>query len=1809
MTEKKNKNKNIFFLMPHNEEEIKVQLVGLPVDARVIGNSIEAFIVPLEKGAKVTKMVAEIPPANQLATIARFPTLEACANNWEDNPGPLFPAKLFRGCWVPLESTREESEALFVDWINEQEQLHDSLVARGLFEHDPNQDVLEEDDATADFLTEAEQQYLDNHFSRDVTAKLQIERIVAVNARTSLVVQTEEDLLKIDLDQEPHDIVNECKGARTFLKMHYWLGTAVPEAAVDQLLTQITFATRGTVETTCVYYSTEDNAWRIVMLAPEAEFLVTSILLSSQSAATGTLFDRILTKLGVDRKVPFRELLVQVIKKTTVESAKVPEPVETKDEVVEEEEEQDAIPETTEHDGFKDLPITQIVCNLTRPFKDARVMPCTDLGNKMAANFVRVAATKIFADPYQSIMELVSNAIDAETHNKNSIGRFGMGFFSIFALLLATKDFDALTVTTTSQSGDENLQTFRLVVVADPLGVLKTTLSQVEPEERTGTFVQLTKTKNLKKETKANILEMVTRFRFSESASILVNGKSINADLVKTEHNVEVFSDAKSFGVRDHGAGMSPKGLGDLLVPSKSSKGLARRAAAEDEEEETMRFRLGPAAKGGGWKMIICVNGVQVKVVTTTTRITAEQLKVAESIILMPNSTKLPVARDDVILSDQDTFDNMAAAFVSLIIKHTKHGTVVAIRSLVENYVQQSRQFEAFKLLEIVDRHLLKLKLVLIPSNNENIKLVCKNLGLEYVESDVFSVAQLENQVTEAAQDKSVAGLPDIEFEYTQMVPITVLKEPICKLPFLSGLVFVTPGTTAKQLSEFAENPSNGCMTANQLNARKEDGLVKPFKLASFMGERVFHKVLTPDERKKCMKRCRLIFSKYRKDLLTNAKVLWDTRFSKFTTVGLKKNFLFGFVELWLRVEMDLTQFDEVTSTLCGKLCGAVMNPTYGGRTFINYPLGMPNAESLKPQSFVPKLKGGNTVNYASIRKTAPVPDLELALLQHKVSLFPAGVSSNTVLPAFSGALNSFCSFVDSFESYGLTEPETCFLLADIHKESIHIVESYFITYLFYLYFVTTDKTNKEQYLLIIKRIRIELRQHVSLVAMLKLYADWMCGPPKFSKNIVANIINPIALVFPTIRKAVEGLGLAEWVSTSTELFNKWDTLDDTPFKSYKFSVNDLMMFAYSNKKLSRAEDLMKPDVLRSLDDFAKRENRVCPIQAVTVAVNYGNTRKLVEAIFVEVFQNSNDAINSSGVAYKRIEVGVNERQLSFRDYVGIKDAAIMSLLVPFFSEKSGKLNASGEMGTGFFNLFRKPLCDYVIIGTKAGKNYVKITGTPVVKDKLVVDIALALEVYEDVTFENGTEICLGFDPWGGVDGVDVACQVHIECMSKYFATQHPLFLNKQQINGEKLDDIYSEKDVVTVRGFLTRKTVMPSVLMINGVPFGLLADSWTAFMGSKAVVRTSNAINYPSNDMQFDSQFNLVFDVNPSFISSLQDRKTLVVKNAHILRQAMTVAQTVWLLKRYSKGKMPADFILNTESDGPVGQLMFYHGAPMRKHWNSRDWMPQGLDEFIAMLHFVIEGVRKTKSANEKGAATDIINDMKVSEMLKDALLFWFKTKRTGEQKPEEFMYEEEMSEEAEDRLIDVIIKKKQYTSLPVAECFIEAFLDTFNAAMAEEEIVLKSVGVGASLVAPSTTKLPPIGCVQQGVRFLIDGIWLGSQNILLLSFNQGLKCAKLLAALSRKTPEKLVDSFAGLVGEHLFTGEGSTIIHETLHCVFQSRHVRVSHSNLSLMWYGKETNTTFDGMTIELYNKLCERGINSRFLELLRKRNVLES
>jgi len=98
--------------------------------------------------------------------------------------------------------------------------------------------------------------------------------------------------------------------------------------------------------------------------------------------------------------------------------------------------------------------------------------------------------------------------------------------------------------------------------------------------------------------------------------------------------------------------------------------------------------------------------------------------------------------------------------------------------------------------------------------------------------------------------------------------------------------------------------------------------------------------------------------------------------------------------------------------------------------------------------------------------------------------------------------------------------------------------------------------------------------------------------------------------------------------------------------------------------------------------------------QMIEIVINEGTTKDVFNAQLTELIQNSLDAISLYNPLDKTLNVQLGQTDnhqlfISVTDYVGIDVNGIIALSIPFYSEKKDVKNLVGEMGTGFFNVYR----------------------------------------------------------------------------------------------------------------------------------------------------------------------------------------------------------------------------------------------------------------------------------------------------------------------------------------------------------------------------------------------------------------------------------------------------------------------------------------------------------------------------------------
>lgn len=213
----------------------------------------------------------------------------------------------------------------------------------------------------------------------------------------------------------------------------------------------------------------------------------------------------------------------------------------------------------------------------------------------------------------RSVVEIVSNAIDAMSPEENTIGRFGVGFYQVLSHLKS--EDDVVTVKTgTEKDGFYKIE-FKLFK-----GEIKINLQEINDLDYSGTTVEL-QTKDFPRQ---EAEQMVSKhLAFNTVARVFCNGKEVNnlasfgVDILD-EAVVDVQISENGYSVKDTGKGMSPQViLEKLLVPKLSGK----KSVDQIEKKDISAGYIHEARSEGDTspgKAVINVGGVVIEEIEVT---------------------------------------------------------------------------------------------------------------------------------------------------------------------------------------------------------------------------------------------------------------------------------------------------------------------------------------------------------------------------------------------------------------------------------------------------------------------------------------------------------------------------------------------------------------------------------------------------------------------------------------------------------------------------------------------------------------------------------------------------------------------------------------------------------------------------------------------------------------------------------------------------------------------------------------------------------------------------------------------------------------------------------------------------------------------------------------------------------------------------------------------------------------------------------------------------------------------------------------
>lgn len=371
--------------------------------------------------------------------------------------------------------------------------------------------------------------------------------------------------------------------------------------------------------------------------------------------------------------------------------------------------------------------LSEIICGQVSSQQNS----CNSVSAKISDSLVRVAATRIFSDPYQSIMEPIANSIDSYRRmysmGGGSIGKFGMGFFSMFYWLVGQPIHRIIMM---SRTFNDNWSA-EIHELSNNLTItFKSEASVIFDLNQTGTFVLLMNLPESRTGVISNFRRHIAKFKYFNDVKIIylelaqismtinnlktIISKSL-AENPSDRPQVLVFiisnryqnKEAFHIGIYDNAEGITKNILlNSLLIPSSSSKGLISMTLQNSNDSSNSYMDVVE-----GLALAISVDNIIVVHVQTESE---DKLLYR---IDLPLNTPLPVSRDDIIVSGR-TYDFMLKEFLQLTFSCIHGGyNLEDLFKLFRLYAQYSGQPQVYDLIQKTKQFVLELPdLILVPS-------------------------------------------------------------------------------------------------------------------------------------------------------------------------------------------------------------------------------------------------------------------------------------------------------------------------------------------------------------------------------------------------------------------------------------------------------------------------------------------------------------------------------------------------------------------------------------------------------------------------------------------------------------------------------------------------------------------------------------------------------------------------------------------------------------------------------------------------------------------------------------------------------------------------------------------------------------------------------------------------------------------------------------------------------------------------------------------------------------------------------------
>lgn len=989
---------------------------------------------------------------------------------------------------------------------------------------------------------------------------------------------------------------------------------------------------------------------------------------------------------------------------------------------------------------------------------------CTSVGRRISSSLVRNATSRIFDDPHQSILELVTNALDSYGDSGTKVGKFGMGFFSFLYWLIGDPQAYILIESTSGEGKD--LCSF-ICVIQEVNSVITFSVDFVKSQNTTtGTIVSLIpgrKSLNFDK-----FMEQLGKLHYYSKRIISINGNK--------HFNISVYIDVdvnRGIKIVDFGKGITPDILYNyLLVPSVSTKTISLTTQVYNYNPQSKLY------KGRTNRLDITVAYI---IIISIEIESLDYQKEDKQIFMLdlPPFTRLPVARNDVILEEK-ILPYLETSLEMLYSEaFNKVHDILVLTKLIEKYTQKTQSSENASIITSINRKILE-KFdnipTYIPVSYDNIDnfLYLQNYILKTYRVDIkvyisnierrdkFESAIIEAFGNDVNRDliigKTVCYMNDVEkFKYVNI-----------QLLGCSTLVFMLRDIPLEKLGELSILVPDDKLVLN-------DGIPLNYeKLLLDTNPNVdknFIRNISDDLKVECF------------PILYNIYLRMISLKTYFNVQTFPKNMFSPLLSFMILEKYNILSAVECKNILynyynyLGELFPIASQVDYGGqkrKLNITYAIGYSaNILSLF----------GNVDDPAFRKKfNRFYKDYNILANRNMIIYLQRKYYSSFLFSDYDLLFFVYCD---------LQCPKG--LITNIFELSRNVQD--FVFLFIYINYVSKRykniNINEELVRIYCNIIKTYISQD-EIDKKIYYYGFYISHSPDISvENTVAML-----LFFELAKTLNSGKLLTDYKLTNIQTYK------------YQFRLSNLIDLVFREEVPTLSELFTK----------ASTNTNKLPLQIVEIAINEGSIKDVYLSVLTELVQNSIDAIRSTkskGIVKIDFSEYENNFVLSVTDFVGIPENSLLALMIPYYSQKVPSPTTTGEMGNGFFNSYRSS--SKVVISTvKDGKSTV-IVDNVIREQNRAIDLDKKIFINKSKA-QNGTKIDVFFDKMSAEK-----LEYELAVLNRFIINTLALTEGVNiELNGNIVSHIKKElmADTNFFKVYILDSETVPSFVFTKGIPF-----------------------------------------------------------------------------------------------------------------------------------------------------------------------------------------------------------------------------------------------------------------------------------------------------------------------------------------------------------------------------------------------------